>query len=82
MSLLIKDDELLKKHDKTWGKVSNSIRKEFDGEPVYNQKYLKTKIKSYEDKINTYFHDNGIPKVIQIDSVFKWVKTIIHRCWV
>ena len=82
MSLLIKDDELLKKHDKTWGKVSNSIRKEFDGEPVYNHKYLKTKIKSYEDKTNTYFHDNGISKVIQIDSVFKWVKTIIQRCWV
>ena len=28
-------------------KVSNSIKIVFDSEPVYNEKYLKTKIKSY-----------------------------------
>ena len=35
MSLLIKDDKLLTI-------VNNSVKKEFDREPVYNQKYLKT----------------------------------------
>ena len=30
--------------------------------PVYDKKYLKTKIKSYEGKINTNFHDDGISK--------------------
>ena len=40
MSLLIKDDKLLTI-------VNNSVKKEFDREPVYNQKYLKTiKVKS------------------------------------
>ena len=43
MFSLIKDDELLKKHNKMWNKVSNSIKKEFDSEPVYNKKYLKSK---------------------------------------
>ena len=27
-------------------KIKNSLKKEFDSEPVYNEKYLKAKIKS------------------------------------
>ena len=46
VSLLIKDDELLGKYNKIWDKVHNSIKKGFDNEPVYNEKYLKAKIKS------------------------------------
>ena len=43
-------------------KVSNSIKNGFDSELVYNEKYLKSKIKSYERKISTNFHDDKIPK--------------------
>ena len=35
----IKDDELLEKYNEIWEKVNNSIKKEFDSEPVYN-KYI------------------------------------------
>ena len=61
-------------------KVSKVIKKGFDSEPVYNNKYLKTKIKSYEEKINTNFHNDNVPKEgsqyvclseILIDSLFK-----------
>ena len=52
MSLLIKDDELLEKYTEIWEKVTNSIKKVFDIEHVYNEKYLKTKIKSYEGKFS------------------------------
>ena len=36
----------------------------FDSEPIYgdNGKYIKTKIKTYEDKINTNFQGKKIPK--------------------
>ena len=56
MSFLIKDDELLEKYHEIWGKNKNIIKKEFNSEPVYNEKYLKAKIKSYNGKINTNFH--------------------------
>ena len=38
----------------------------FDSEPVYgdNDQNIKTKIKSYEDKINTNFQGKKIPKEI------------------
>ena len=29
---------------------------------MYNKKYLKAKIKPYNEKINTNFHNNKIPK--------------------
>ena len=38
------------------------MKKEFDCEPVYNEKYLKAKTKSYNGKINKNFHNNKIPK--------------------
>ena len=80
MSFLIKGDELLKKYNEIWEKVNNSFKKEFDGEPVCNEKYLKAKIKSYNGKINTNFHNNKIQKegshcvclsVTLINSVFR-----------
>ena len=47
MSFLIKDDELFEKYNEIWEKVKNSIKEELDSEPVYYEKYLKAKIKSY-----------------------------------
>ena len=80
MSFLIEHDELLEKHNEIWEKVKNSIKIEFDSKPVYNEKYLKVKITSYNGKINTNFHNNKIPKegsqyiclsVILINSVLR-----------
>ena len=78
ISFLIKNDKLLE--NEIWEKVKNILKKEFDSEPVYNKKYLKAKIKSYNGKINTNFHNNKIPKgssqyiclsVILLDSGFR-----------
>ena len=63
-------------------KVKDSIKKEFDSEPVYSEKYLKAKTKSCHRKINTNLHDSKILKehsqfislsVILVDSVFRTV---------
>ena len=58
------------------------MKKEFDSEPVYgdNDKYIKTKIKSYGDKINTNIQGKKIPKentsykslsLIMLDSIIR-----------
>ena len=41
------NDELRKQYNEILDKVNNNIKKGFDSETVYNEKYLKTKIKSY-----------------------------------
>ena len=58
------DNKLLKKYTEIWERVSMSIKIKFDGEPVYgdDDKYIKTKIKLYEDKVNTNFHGKKVPK--------------------
>ena len=50
-------EKLLKKYNKIWEKVSSLMNIKFDSEPVYgdNDKYIKTKIKLYGDKLNTNF---------------------------
>ena len=55
---------------------SSGIKKEFHSEPVYNKKFLKTKIKSQCDEVTDYY-DKKIPKVdsnhtlITLDSALK-----------
>ena len=48
MTLLIKDDGLLEKYNEMWKKVKNSIKEEFDSEPLYNEKYVNARIKSHK----------------------------------
>ena len=57
MSFKFVDNKLLKKYTKIWERVSSLMNIIFDSEPVYgdNDKYIKTKIKSYGDKVNTNF---------------------------
>ena len=52
------------KYSKIWERVSNLMNIEFCSELIYgdNDKYIKTKIKSYEDKVNPNFQNNKIPK--------------------
>ena len=64
MSFFTKDEKLLKAYNNVLDKVNNIMQKGFDSEPLHSEKYLKTKIKFFSDKINTHFYDNWIPKVV------------------
>ena len=57
MFFKVSDNKLLKKYKKIWKKVNNLMNIEFNSEPVYgdNDKYIKRKIKMYEDRVNTNF---------------------------
>ena len=69
------------------------LKKGFDSEPVYNEKYLRTKIKSYEGKIGSNFFGDKILKegshcicfsVILINSVFitskNYPQVFLEKC--
>ena len=57
----IKDDELVDKCNEICKKVSNTTKNGFDSELLYNEKYLKTKLKFHKGKISTNFHNGKIP---------------------
>ena len=80
MSFLIKDDEVWEKYDKIWDVIKNKLNIKFHSEPVYEYKYLKTKVREFDGVIKTNFLDNDMPKenmhytciaFITIDSVMK-----------
>ena len=62
MCFVIEDKVLLKKYNDIWNDVSNSMKKDFYSESIYNKKFLKIKIKRCDDKA-TYFHDEKIRNV-------------------
>ena len=71
-----------------WEEISILMNKKFDIEPIFgdSDKYIKTKIKSYGDKINTNFQGKTIPKentsykclsMIMLDSVNRVNKKVL-----
>ena len=50
MYFLIEDNDLLKKYNAIWDKVSADIKREFDSEPFYNKIFLKINIISWNLK--------------------------------
>ena len=79
INLLVNDKEILKKYLEISNKIKGLIKNEFNSEPVYNDKYIKTKIKIYNNRVYTNFQHNKIPKdneyfaclsVILLDSIF------------
>ena len=83
MSFLIKDDEVGEKYEQIWDVIKNKLKIIFDSEPVYEYKYLKTKVKEYDCMIKTNFLNNSMPKenmhytciaCITIDSAMKMGK--------
>ena len=82
MSFKVGDNKVLKRCNKICEKINNLMNIEFDSEPVSsdNDKYIKTKIKMYEDRVNTNFQSKKVPKentsykclsLIMLDSVIR-----------
>ena len=78
MSFKVSDNKVLKKYKKIWEKVGNLLNIEFDSEPVYGDidKYIKTKIKTYGDKVNTNFQGQKVPKE---NASYKCISLIIRE---
>ena len=83
MSFLIKDDEVWEKYEQIWYVIKNNLKIKFHSLPVYDKKYLKTKVREYDGMIKTNFLGNDMPKenmhytciaCITIDSVMRMDK--------
>ena len=55
-------------------RARNLMNIKFDSEPVYgdNDKYIKTKITSHQEKVNTIFQGNEGPKENESFKYFHW----------
>ena len=66
MSLTVKDKQLLENYSKIWKKKFEELMKiDFNTETTYgddDDKYIKTKAKTYKDRIITNFYNKKIPE--------------------
>ena len=83
MSLSINNEKLLEKYEVIWTKIEDIKNIELDALPVYDNKYIKTKIRTYGNNVYTYFRDLNVPKddiecesftVISTDSLLVYNK--------
>ena len=80
MSFKVKDECVYLKYNEIWNKIKKLPGIRFYSQPIYDDKYIKTKVKTFSAKINTLFSEKEIPKernnyicmaAICIDSVLR-----------
>ena len=49
-------------YNKIWSEIKKTLNIKVHSQPIYDEKYIKTKVKAFIDVINTVFSDNEIPK--------------------
>ena len=80
MSFSIKNSEVWEKYEDMWNVIKNKLSIKFHSQPIYENKYLKTKVREFDGNIKTNFLRNNTPKentyytctaCITVDSVIK-----------
>ena len=62
MSFKIEEESVYLKYAEIWNKIKSILNVKFHSQPIYDDKYLKIKLKTFNNTINTLFSRNKIPK--------------------
>ena len=83
MSFMVKNDYVLDKYNEIWDKIKNTLNIKFHSMPVYDEKYIKAKLREFSGVIKTNFLGGEVPKgnehytcitCVTIDSVLRMEK--------
>ena len=62
MSFKIEEESVYLKYTGTWNKIKSILNLKLHSQPIYDDKYIKTKVKTFNNTINTLLSGNEIPK--------------------
>ena len=62
MSFFIKDNEVREKYEQIWHVIKNKLSIKFHSKPIYDQTYLKAKVREFDGVIKTNLLANDTPK--------------------
>ena len=68
MSFVIKDDDVLDKHNESCGRIKRELNIKLQSMPVYDEKCIKAKAAEFNSVIKTNFLSDEIPKESMYDS--------------
>ena len=78
MSFFTDNNEFLERYTAICEKISDLVNKKFDSDPIYNNKYINIKIRSYNNDLKTNFRniDNKNNKLPEKNKPYKCVSLI------
>ena len=88
MPFVIKDVYVLDKYNKIWDKIKEALNTKFHSILVYDEKYVKVKVREFKGAIKTNLLANKIPKenmhytsiaCTNIDLLLEWKRKIICK---
>ena len=62
MSFMVKNDMCLDKYNQIWDKIKEKLNIKFHSMPVYEEKYIKAKVREFDGVIKKNFLGDKIPK--------------------
>ena len=62
MSFKIKDEDVYLKYNEIWNKIKSILNVKLHSQPIHDEKYIKTKVKTFNSMINTLFSGDEVPK--------------------
>ena len=62
MFFLIKDDDVLDKYNEIWKRIKKILGIKFHSTPLYDEKYIKAKVREFNGVVKTNFLGDEIPK--------------------
>ena len=83
MYFLIKNTKVWEKYEDIWNVIKNKLNIKFRSQSIYENKYLKAKVREFNGNIKTNFLGNNVPEEITyytciacvtLDSVLKMNK--------
>ena len=90
VSFKIEEESVYLKYAEIWNKIKSILNVKFHSQPIYDDKYIKTKVKTFNNTINTLFSGDEIPRerihyvcisAFCIDSVLKTDKKNYPRVY-
>ena len=85
MSFKIEEESVYLKYADIWNKIKSILNVKFHSQSIYDDKYIKTKVKTFNNTTNTLFSGDKLPKerihyvcisAICIDSVLRQGKKL------
>ena len=62
MSFRIESEDVYLKYAKILNKIKSILNAKLHSQPIYDEKYIKTKVKTFNNTINTLFSGDKIPE--------------------
>ena len=72
VNFLVTGKKLLKKYSEIWGKIKSLSKKEFDKEPLYNNKHITSKVDVYMGTEFKYEILEILFLLIQMNTIHKY----------